>query len=155
MSFAKVSRPASGVEHYISHIWDMRSLEFGTKHELHGIQCAMATAVVAGLYERLITVYPDKERALAFVNSFSYDEWAKTLKAFVGKVADAMIVSHRQAILNRNERDCLGQNAAEKPHKMSGSVDFSTDPLILILISKTIFFSIIMYLHLKVAFFLR
>ena len=91
MSFAKVSRPASGVEHYISHIWDMRSLEFGTKHELHGIQCAVATAVVAGLYERLLRVSPDRERALAFVNSFSYDEWAKNLKAFVGKGADAMI----------------------------------------------------------------
>ncbi len=91
MSFAKVSRPASGAEHYISHIWDMRSLEFGTKSELHGIQCAVATSVVAGMYERLLTVSPDRETALAYVNSFSYDEWAKTLKTFVGKGADAMI----------------------------------------------------------------
>ena len=91
MAFAKVSRPASGVEHYISHIWDMRSLEFGTKSELHGIQCAVATSVVAGLYERLLTVSPDKETALDYVNSFSYDEWAKSLKDFVGKGADAMI----------------------------------------------------------------
>lgn len=91
MAFAKASRPASGVEHYISHIWDMRSLELGTKCELHGIQCAVATSVVAGLYERILTVSPDKERALAMVNSFSYDEWAKTLKDFVGKGADAMI----------------------------------------------------------------
>lgn len=91
MAFAKVSRPASGVEHYISHIWDMRSLEFGTKCELHGIQCAVATSVIAGLYERILTISPDKQTALAFVNSFSYDEWAKTLKAFVGKGADAMI----------------------------------------------------------------
>ena len=91
MAFAKVSRPASGVEHYISHIWDMRSLEFKTKCELHGIQCAVATSVVAGLYERLLTISPDKETALAFVNSFSYEEWAKTLKAFVGKGADAMM----------------------------------------------------------------
>lgn len=91
MAFAKVSRPASGVEHYISHIWDMRSLEIGTKCELHGIQCAVATSVIAGLYERILTISPDKQTALAFVNSFSYDEWAKTLKAFVGKGADAMI----------------------------------------------------------------
>lgn len=91
MSFAKVSRPASGVEHYISHIWDMRSLEFGTKSELHGIQCAVATTVVAGLYEKLLEISIDKETALAYVNSFSYDEWSKTLKAFVGKGADAMM----------------------------------------------------------------
>ena len=30
MAYAGVSRPASGVEHYFSHIWDMRGLEFGT-----------------------------------------------------------------------------------------------------------------------------
>jgi glycerol-1-phosphate dehydrogenase [NAD(P)+] len=30
MSFAGLSRPASGMEHYFSHIWDMRGLEFNT-----------------------------------------------------------------------------------------------------------------------------
>ena len=91
MSFAKVSRPASGVEHYISHIWDMRSLEFGTKSEFHGIQCAVATTVIAGLYEKLLEIFIDKEKALEYVKSFSYDEWSKTLKDFVGKGADAMM----------------------------------------------------------------
>ena len=38
MSYAGVSRPASGVEHYFSHVWDMRALEFGTNMDLHGIQ---------------------------------------------------------------------------------------------------------------------
>lgn len=96
MSFAKVSRPASGVEHYFSHIWDMRSLAFGSKSELHGIQCAVATTVACGLYERLLTIVPDKRTALDYVNSFSYDEWAKTLKAFVGKGAEAMIASEKR-----------------------------------------------------------
>ena len=96
MSFAKVSRPASGVEHYFSHIWDMRSLEFGTKSELHGIQCAVATTVACGLYERLLTIVPDKRTALDYVNSFSYDEWAETLKSFVGKGAEAMIASEKR-----------------------------------------------------------
>lgn len=91
MSFAKVSRPASGVEHYVSHVFDMRGVAFGTKCELHGIQCAVATAVAAGLYEKLLTTSPDREKALAAVRAFSYDEWAKTLKGFIGKGADAMI----------------------------------------------------------------
>ena len=43
MAYAGVSRPASGVEHYFSHVWDMRGLEFGTQVDLHGIQCAMGT----------------------------------------------------------------------------------------------------------------
>lgn len=91
MSFANMSRPASGVEHYISHIWDMRSLEFGAKSELHGIQCAVATALVSELYEKLLDIYPDKETALAYVNRFSYNEWKETLRSFVGKGADIMI----------------------------------------------------------------
>jgi len=53
MAYAGVSRPASGVEHYFSHIWDMRGLEFGTKVDLHGIQCAMATLQAVKLYEEV------------------------------------------------------------------------------------------------------
>ena len=37
MKFAGLSRPASGIEHYLSHIWDMRGVEFGTPVEFHGI----------------------------------------------------------------------------------------------------------------------
>ena len=44
-------------------------------------------------------------------------------------------------------------DAVKKPHKMRKSVDFSTD--FDILIPKTIFFSRILYLSLKVAFVLR
>ena len=91
MAFAKVSRPASGVEHYVSHVFDMRGVAFGTKCELHGIQCAVATAMAAGLYEKLLTTSPDREKALSYVRDFSYGEWSKTLKSFIGKGANAMI----------------------------------------------------------------
>ena len=37
MNYAGLSRPASGVEHYISHCIDMRAVEFGTPMDLHGI----------------------------------------------------------------------------------------------------------------------
>ena len=91
MAFAGVSRPASGVEHYFSHIWDMRGLEFGTRVDLHGIQCAVATNIVAGLYEKVLKITPDKQKALAFVKSFDYTVWAKELKDFLGAGADEMI----------------------------------------------------------------
>ncbi len=91
MEFAGVSRPASGVEHYFSHVWDMRALEFGTKADLHGIQCAVATKIVAGLYEKVLQIAPDKEKALAYAKAFEYADWAKELKDFLGAGADAMI----------------------------------------------------------------
>ena len=52
MNYAGLSRPASGVEHYISHVLDMRSVEFGNHAELHGLQCAAGTMIAAKLYER-------------------------------------------------------------------------------------------------------
>ena len=62
MKFAGVSRPASGVEHYISHIWDMRAAEFDTPAELHGIQCAIGTLIAVGLYEKLVKIVPDQKK---------------------------------------------------------------------------------------------
>ncbi len=91
MAYAGVSRPASGVEHYISHVADMRGLEFGTKTNLHGIQCAVGTLIASRIYERVLLLKPNKEKALKFVDEFNYQKWAETLKEFLGKGALAMI----------------------------------------------------------------
>ena len=91
MAYAGVSRPASGVEHYFSHVWDMRGLEFGTQVDLHGIQCAVGTLLAARLYEHIRTYKPDEEKAKAFAQAFSYDAWKEELRAFLGKGAEAMI----------------------------------------------------------------
>lgn len=91
MAYAGVSRPASGVEHYFSHIWDMRGLEFGTPVELHGIQCAMATYHAARLYEAVKQYTPDPKRAAEYVEKFDYGHWKQELKDFLGASADTMI----------------------------------------------------------------
>ena len=91
MALAGVSRPASGVEHYFSHVWDMLGLEFGRKVDFHGIQCAVGTNIVAGLYEKLLTIAPDREKAIKYVSSFIYDDWSNELKKFLGTPALAMI----------------------------------------------------------------
>lgn len=90
MEYAGLSRPASGVEHYISHIWDMRGLAFGTKTDLHGIQCAIGTLIAARVYEKLKKYSPDKEKALAYVKNFDVEKWNKALAEFVGGGAAAM-----------------------------------------------------------------
>ena len=91
MAYAGVSRPASGVEHYFSHVWDMRGLEFGTRVDLHGIQCAMATEKAAKLYDAVRKLRPDWEKASAYVQEFDYEAWAQELKTFLGASADTMI----------------------------------------------------------------
>ncbi len=91
MAFAGVSRPASGVEHYISHVLDMRALEFNTKAELHGIQCAIGTNIASEMYEKVLEIIPDKEKAISFVKDYSYDNHKTELKTLLGKSADTMI----------------------------------------------------------------
>ena len=91
MNYAGLSRPASGVEHYISHVLDMRAVEFGKRAELHGLQCAAGTMIAAKLYDKLKTIVPDKEKALAHAKEFDYTTWAEVLRSFLGKGADSMI----------------------------------------------------------------
>ena len=97
MALAGVSRPASGVEHYFSHVWDMRALEFGTKAELHGIQCAVGTLLAVKLYEQIKTMTPDWEKASGYVQAFNFEQWGAALKKFLGKGADAMIEQEKEA----------------------------------------------------------
>ncbi len=91
MKYAGVSRPASGVEHYLSHIWDMRAVEFKTPCELHGIQCALGTAIALKMYEKVLTFTPNKALAIAKTEEFDYEMWSNELRKFLGKGAESMI----------------------------------------------------------------
>ncbi len=91
MNYAGLSRPASGVEHYFSHVWDMRGLEFNLKTDFHGIQCAVGTLYATKIYEQVKNVVPNKEKALSYANSFEYDAYCEFLKKFLGKGAISMI----------------------------------------------------------------
>lgn len=91
MKYAGLSRPASGMEHYFSHIWDMRALAFGTGSELHGIQCGIATLYSLKVYEYIKTLRPDREKALSHAAAFDLAAWNEKLRACIGPGAEAMI----------------------------------------------------------------
>ena len=96
MSLAGVSRPASGMEHYFSHLWDMRGEEFGTPTSTHGIQCALGTLLAARLYDSVKSVTPQSDTALAYARSFDTDAWNQQLRDFLGKGAEQMILQERK-----------------------------------------------------------
>ena len=96
MAYAGVSRPASGVEHYFSHIWDMRGLEFNTKVDLHGVQCAIGTLLAVKLYEKIKQITPNYDIACRYVEDFSYEEWKKVLRDFLGDSAETMIAQEQK-----------------------------------------------------------
>ena len=91
MAYVGSSRPASGVEHYFSHVWDMRAITFDLPIELHGIQCAVGTYIACNLYEKIKDIKIDNEKAKLFVEKFNYDNHAEFLNKFLGKSAISMI----------------------------------------------------------------
>ena len=91
MNYAGLSRPASGVEHYISHVLDMRGAEYGIPVDLHGIQCAIGTVIAVSLYEKIRKVCPDREKALAYAAAFDKEDWFSQLRQLLGKGAESMI----------------------------------------------------------------
>ncbi len=91
MKYAGLSRPASGVEHYLSHVWDMRGAEFSLPVELHGVQCALGTLMATRLYEKLQAFTIDKQKALSYVDNFDVSAWHERLSNFLGRSADSMI----------------------------------------------------------------
>lgn len=96
MSYAGLSRPASGMEHYFSHIWDMRGPEFGTATSTHGIQCGIGTLLSIAVYDQIRQITPDGEKALAFVSRFDTEAWNEKLSRFLGNGAAAMIAGEKK-----------------------------------------------------------
>ncbi len=91
MKFAGVSRPASGIEHYLSHIWDMRGVEFDIPVQFHGIQCAVGTLIATRLYEKIKIAIPSRQKAINYAKEFDFSAWSDKLREFLGKGAESMI----------------------------------------------------------------
>jgi len=89
--YAGVSRPVSGVEHYFSHLWDMRALEFGTPWSLHGIQCGIGTLLAAKGYENLVKHTPDIQRVNEYSDAFDSEKRCTEIKEYLGKAGDAIL----------------------------------------------------------------
>ena len=56
------SRPASGIEHHYSHVWEMKLLQEGRPAILHGAKVGYATILTAQMYEQIKQTSP---RAIA------------------------------------------------------------------------------------------
>lgn len=91
MSFATVSRPASGLEHYFSHIWEMMALERGLPVELHGIQVGIGTLLTLRIWEQLKGITPSRGTAEQFIHSFDEAAWEAMVWRIFGSAAQTII----------------------------------------------------------------
>ncbi|MBP3655612.1 MAG: iron-containing alcohol dehydrogenase [Clostridia bacterium] len=102
MSFAGISRPASGVEHYYSHLWEMMALERGMSFELHGIQVGVGTLKALRLYDIIRTLRPDREKAKAFIESFSNEKWESEVRRILGRTGETVIALEHNSFHNND-----------------------------------------------------
>ncbi|MCQ2454471.1 MAG: sn-glycerol-1-phosphate dehydrogenase [Clostridia bacterium] len=105
MSYAGISRPASGLEHYFSHLWEMMALDRGNSYELHGIQVGVGTLITLKLYDKIREMKPSREIAEKFINDFCDEEWQKMIRRIFGKAAETVIMQeHNQFHKNDKTR---------------------------------------------------
>ena len=90
-SFAGVSRPASGMEHTLSHLMEMFSLARGRQPASHGIQVAYGTRVALKLYRHVYEFEPSLERFDQAMESFSQTDWENSMRRVFGVQAEALI----------------------------------------------------------------
>lgn len=115
MFYAGSSRPVSGIEHYFSHVWDMRGISLHLPIEFHGIQCAVGALQTLKLYEKLVKITPNREKAMNFTHSFDLPAWHKKLCEFLGKSGEIMVELEKKEgkyDLKRHEKrlDCILEN---------------------------------------------
>jgi glycerol-1-phosphate dehydrogenase [NAD(P)+] len=55
MQYMKDSRPVSGTEHLLSHVWEMEHVLYDNVAPLHGIKVGIGTLLTTGVYELLIS----------------------------------------------------------------------------------------------------
>ena len=91
MAYAEISRPASGLEHYFSHMWEMMALERNEPYDLHGIQVGIGTVLTMKIYEKFVKIVPDRARAEAHMAAFDRAAWEAQIRRVFGKTADQII----------------------------------------------------------------
>ncbi len=91
MAYAQISRPASGLEHYFSHMWEMMALERGQAYDLHGVQVGVGTVLTMGLLSKLKHVAPSREQAEAHLRAFDPAAWEKEIRRIFGKTAEEIL----------------------------------------------------------------
>lgn len=91
MAYAQVSRPASGLEHYFSHLWEMFALERGVPMALHGEQVGVGTLLTLRVYDRLRGLTPSRAVAEKAMRTFAPAAWEQRVRRVFGGAAQTLI----------------------------------------------------------------
>ena len=104
MAYAEISRPASGLEHYFSHMWEMMALERSLPYDLHGIQVGVGTMLTMQLYQWIRAQRPDRAKMEAHAAAFDPVAWEAQVRRIFGKTADEIVAIENKTRKNDPER---------------------------------------------------
>lgn len=96
MDFAKISRPASGMEHYFSHMWEMEALRNGGHADLHGICVGVGLCLTLPLYDKLRKRGADPVQAREAFEAFDSTAWEQQMREIFGPTAEDVIALERK-----------------------------------------------------------
>lgn len=91
MSYVNSSRPASGLEHYFSHCWEMMAIARGQEYDLHGIYVGIGTVITLNIFKKLRQLQPDRTRAEEAAAAFSRGAWEARLRRVFKGTAESFI----------------------------------------------------------------
>ena len=92
-SFAGVSRPASGMEHTISHLLEMFAMSQGKVPFYHGIQVGYGLRIALALYQYAYDFVPTAEKAAMAHAAFDGSQWEAAMRSTFGQQAEALLRS--------------------------------------------------------------
>lgn len=101
MAYAEISRPASGLEHYFSHMWEMMALERNQPYDLHGIQVGIGTMLTLKMYRKFRQITPDRAKAEAYWTGMTQEKWEGRIREIFGKTAPEIITM--EASIGKND----------------------------------------------------
>ncbi len=93
MALAGCSRPASGAEHMIAHLWEIQKIEKGELSDYHGKKVGVATVHINKVYRELAEieeVFPEKEHI----------DWNEIQKAYGPKLAPSMMKMNENSVID-------------------------------------------------------
>lgn len=116
MAFAKISRPASGLEHYFSHLWEMFSLSRGLPMELHGIQVGVGTLICLKIYDRIRTLKADDAVFETACRAYDPQAWEAEMRRVFGDAAEGLIQKEKENWHNNDEAGRRARYGMLKAH---------------------------------------
>lgn len=101
MALVNSSRPASGLEHYFSHCWEMMAIARGEEYDLHGIYVGIGTLITLRLFKKLRQLRPSRLQAEKAAAAFDRAAWEARLRRVFPGTAENMIALEDK--LGKNE----------------------------------------------------